>query len=195
MQDKKRRTNADRTDATRAALIKAARKLFVSNGFAATSTPQIVSAADVTRGALYHHFKDKADLFRAVLEAEAKAVSAKIASDSYPDDPVEALILGATTYFDAMAKPGRSRLLLVEAPVVLSGDDVQSLNKLTGFDELRIALQSLADAMPTPFPVDAAATLLSAMFDSAALAVTQGANLEDYKDAMTRLLSGLVKST
>lgn len=77
MQSKKTRSNQERTEATRTALLSAARKLFVEKGYAATSTPEIAAAADITRGALYHHFADKQDLFRAILEDEARAVAGK----------------------------------------------------------------------------------------------------------------------
>src|SRR5260370_37648230 len=60
---------------TRQALVDAARKLFTKQGYAATGTKEIVAAARVTRGALYHHFHDKTDLFRAVMEQIAGEVA------------------------------------------------------------------------------------------------------------------------
>ena len=101
----------------RARLISHARALFVEKGYADTSTPEIVRAANVTRGALYHHFADKTDLFRSVLEHEAQTVAAEIENKTMqPDSALDALMKGAEAYFDAMTIPGRIRLLLLEGP-------------------------------------------------------------------------------
>ena len=72
------RTNRDRTEKTRTALMQAARSLFVDKGYGDTSTPEIVAAAGITRGALYHHFEDKRALFRAIVMDEALAVASAI---------------------------------------------------------------------------------------------------------------------
>src|ERR1700676_4009541 len=93
-----RRTQAQRTAATRAVLIEAARKLFAEKGFADVSTQTIVAAAGVTRGALYHQFDDKAALFAAVYEDVERDLVADIARqimDDQPRDPLEAMRLGA----------------------------------------------------------------------------------------------------
>ncbi|MDQ8042630.1 helix-turn-helix domain-containing protein [Cellulosimicrobium sp. XJ-DQ-B-000] len=148
----RRRTNAERTRATRVALVAAARDLFVRAGYSATSTPQIAAAANVTRGALYHHYADKQDLFRAVAEAEAEAVAREIeertagdpgtAAAERPDAPDNPdgpdapdapdaramLVEGARAYLDAMGEPGRTRLLLVDAPAVLGPAEADALD-------------------------------------------------------------------
>ena len=127
MQPNPPRTNADRTEATQATLIAAARRLFVDKGYADTGTPEIVAAAGVTRGALYHHFADKADLLRAVAQQAADEVAADIeAGDAPPAAPLQALIDGAERYFAAMAGQGRARLLLLEAPAVT--DNVETFD-------------------------------------------------------------------
>lgn len=165
----RRRTNAERTHATRAALVAAARDLFVRAGYAATSTPQIAAAANVTRGALYHHYADKQDLFRAVAEAEAEAVAREIeertaaepgtAAAEPPDTPDTPyapdapdaramLVEGARAYLDAMGEPGRTRLLLVDAPAVLGPAEADALDARHARRTLREGLAAALGAHP-----------------------------------------------
>ena len=75
---KERRSNADRSSSTRKRVLEAAKTLFITKGYAATGTPEIVAQAGVTRGALYHHFEDKRALYLALVEAESAAVAAEI---------------------------------------------------------------------------------------------------------------------
>ena len=84
-----RRTQADRSAATRSALVAAARRLFAAEGYAEVGTERIVQAAGVTRGALYHQFADKADLFATVfeeVEAELTQRLAELMTTAPPDD-------------------------------------------------------------------------------------------------------------
>jgi AcrR family transcriptional regulator len=90
-----RRRQQDRTEATRAALLQASRKLFVEKGYAETSTPEIVAATGLTRGALYHHYADKRALFAAVVEQEAATVAGEIENMGPPETALEALIDGS----------------------------------------------------------------------------------------------------
>ncbi|WP_421725157.1 TetR/AcrR family transcriptional regulator [Bauldia sp.] len=188
-----RRSNAERTEETRAALIAAARALFVAEGYAGTATPDIVKTAGVTRGALYHHFEDKAALFRAVVEAEAVAVADKIDTSTAGDDAsIDALIAGATAYFDAMAAPGRAQLMLIEGPAVLGHTTVRDISARTDAATLIEGLRKRADDAGATIPVEAVADLLSAMFDRAALAIATGAEPEPYKRALETVMRGLI---
>ncbi|WP_281683919.1 TetR/AcrR family transcriptional regulator [Thalassobaculum salexigens] len=194
MQQIKHRTNEARTAATRAALIGAARTLFVEKGYGETGTPEIVAAANVTRGALYHHFADKADLFRAVVTAEAAALAEAIDRATIPvAAPRKALIEGTGAYFAAMTVPGRARLLLLDGPAVLGPQTMAELDRSLGGATLR---QGLAEAMRRVDPVelDALADCLSAAFDRAALAIAGGADPAPYCAAITRLIDATLRT-
>ncbi|AMR76638.1 TetR/AcrR family transcriptional regulator [Cupriavidus nantongensis] len=177
------RTNRERTETTRQALTEAARALFVSRGYAETSTPDVCAAAGITRGALYHHFADKRDLFRHVLAEEAAAVAADIEAATPPEqNPAEALLNGAQAYLQAMTVPGRTRLLLVEGPAVLGLREMLALDEANAARTLREGLAAAG--------VDAAgvAPLLSAAFDRAALEIEAGADAGRVREAMLWLL-------
>ena len=195
MQPNPPRTNADRTEATQVTLIAAARRLFVDKGYADTGTPEIVAAAGVTRGALYHHFADKADLLRAVAQQAADEVAADIeAGDAPPAAPLQALIDGAERYFAAMAGQGRARLLLLEAPAVLPPAQLLALHERAGASALRDGLgAALAPAALAGAVIDALAAQLSAAFDRAALAIARGEPAEPQRQAMRWLLTQLVQ--
>lgn len=187
-----RRSQVERTDATRAALIAAARELFLGRGYAATGTPEIVAAAGLTRGALYHHFADKTALFLAAAEQLAQEVADDVARGSaHHDRPVDALLAGAEAYFSSMGQPGRARLLLLEAPSVLSPAQMLALSESAGFLALKEGLTRLLGAAPGQVPVHELAVLLSAAFDRAALAMAQGEAPGPYREAFRRLLTGL----
>ena len=187
-----RRSQSDRTDATRAALLGAGRTLFMEKGFAATGTPEIVAAANVTRGALYHHFADKTELFYAVAQQVAQEVADGIAQDSRRHTkPLEALLAGAKAYFSTMAEAGRAGLLLLEAPAVLSAEQVAGLSERAGFQALQEGLQQLLGENRQTVPLRELTVLLSAAFDRAALAIARGERSALYEQAIHRLLSGL----
>lgn len=187
-----RRSNRQRTAETRAALIEAARTLFIEKGYADTGTPEIVAAAKVTRGALYHHFADKADLFKAVIEREAELVAAQIENQSIDTDtPLAGFLSGADAYFSAMSEPGRTRLMLLDGPAVLGHAEMARIDSQTGGGELR---KGLARALPPGAPLQQLSTILSAAFDSAALAIADGADPEEYRTAVRFLYTRLLQS-
>ena len=193
-QRSERRSNRDRTEATRRDLIAAARKLFTEKSYAETSTPDIVAAAGVTRGALYHHFADKQALFRAVVEQEAADVALEIERSLGPSEPSprDALIAGSDAYFAAMRAPGRTRLLLLDGPAVLGRAVLDEIDSRHGNRTLREGLLAMMDcgAMKR-LPIEPLTELLGAAFDRAALAIEGGAPAEDYRKTLTALIDGL----
>src|SRR5215471_8200206 len=109
------RTKHDaRSEATRRQLVTAARALFGARGYADVGTEEIVRAAGVTRGALYHQFRDKADLFTAVAEEIEAEVAERIATGAAEatSDPLAGLRVGARLFLDACAEPEVERITL-----------------------------------------------------------------------------------
>src|SRR5258708_24250033 len=113
------RTKHDlRSEATRRRLVTAARTLFGAHGYASVGGEEIVRAAGVTRGALYHQFRDKADLFAAVAEEVEAEIADRIAAGAAGDaaDPLGALRAGGRLFLDACAEPDVERIILLDAP-------------------------------------------------------------------------------
>jgi len=184
------RSNRERTEQTRQALMNAARRLFVEKGYAETATPEIVAEAGVTRGALYHHFEDKKALFRAVIEREATDVADEIERRTERQTAQrDALLEGAAAYFDAMDVEGRTRLLLLEAPAIIGLPATAQIDGENAEATLRAGLEALlpqASALLGPLT-----TMLSAAFDRAAIAIEAGGSREDYEQGIAVLLDGL----
>ncbi|MEO1199097.1 MAG: TetR/AcrR family transcriptional regulator [Pseudomonadota bacterium] len=192
-----RRTNDERSQSTRGALVKAARSLFVRNGFAGTSTPEIVKAAGITRGALYHHFADKTDLFRAVVHNEFEAVARQIDRYALQEDvsAIDALLFGSRGYLSAMREPGRVQLMLIDAPAVLGRQDLDAIDRETSADTLRNGLRAAMTAGEIrTLPLDALTAQLSALFDRAAMAIAQGDALEDHLAVIEAIIRGLERN-
>lgn len=177
------RSNKDRTEATRSALLAAARRLFSEKGYAETSTPEIVRAAGVTRGALYHHFEDKVALFRAVLTEEYRAVAEEITglANSVPGSAMDALRQGSRGFLKAMAVKGRVRIMLRDGPTVLGQTELDKIDRDTSADTLRLGLTAAMEAGEIRrLPIDALTAQMSALFDRAALAVSEGDDPDDH---------------
>ncbi|OBB78206.1 TetR family transcriptional regulator [Mycobacterium colombiense] len=120
--ESKRRTQEERSAATRDALIAAARKLWGLRGYADVGTPEIATAAGVTRGAMYHQFADKAALFREVIEVVEQDVMARMAvvvAESGATTPTEAVRAAVDAWLDVSGDPEVRQLILLDAPSVL----------------------------------------------------------------------------
>jgi AcrR family transcriptional regulator len=192
-----RRRQADRSAATRAALIAAATELFAEQGYAGTGREEIVRAAGVTRGALYHHYADKADLFRAVFETLEEQVMGRIAEAAMgTDDPVEKLRLGCRAYLDEALDPRVRRICIIDAPAVLdeaTRHDIVTRNALGVVRE--VVRAAVDEGRMHPQPVEALSQLLLAAVMAGAQFVATAEDpavaREDAGAAVEALLDGL----
>jgi AcrR family transcriptional regulator len=167
------RTQAERTAATRAALIGAARTLFAAQGYAGVGTEAIVQAAGVTRGAMYHQFADKQDLFAAVFEAVEAELTAHIdavVSESGRSDPVELMRLGAAAWLDGCADPEVHRIVLIDAPAALGWERWREIGLRYGLGLVSSLLEYAISVGRLPQqPVEPLAHVLIGALDEAAL--------------------------
>ena len=174
-----RRTHAERSASTRAALMEAARELFSSQGYAGTPREEIVARAGVTRGALQHHFRDKESLFVAVYEKVEEEVVEAVAAAAMRagDDPLEQLREGCRAYLDAVLDPAVQRICAVDGPAVLASDVRQEITDRYALGLVRHALEmAVRTGQLEPAPVEPLAHVLLAGVTAAAQYVATAAD-------------------
>ncbi|MDX6332206.1 MAG: hypothetical protein QOI83_4589 [Streptomycetaceae bacterium] len=187
---------------TRKSLVAAARTLFAERGYAATGTEDIVAAARVTRGALYHHFRDKADLFRAVMGECAQEMAERLVeqetrrAEQHPGDAWQLLRTGFQSFLDACNDPDFQRIVLVEGPAVLGHSAWDTLVEQHGYLLLAEALtEAIQEGRIEELPVPPLTRMLASLISEASLYI---ARAEDHDRAreeagavLDRLLAGL----
>jgi AcrR family transcriptional regulator len=195
----KRRTQAERSAATRAALIGAARRLFAERGFADVGTPELAAAAGVTRGAMYHQFADKTELFAAVFEAVEEEVVTRIGervAASGGATPVAALRAALDAWGDLAAEPEVVRIALLDAPVVLGQERWRAIALRFGLGLAEQLVGAAVEAGELPaLPVRATTqTLLGAADEAAVYAHTAedpAAAREEVRAVLRAMVDGL----
>lgn len=197
MQEKsERRSNRVRTEDMKARLLDVARRLFIEKNYADTGTPEIVEAAGVTRGALYHHFEDKKALFKAVLEREAAAVAHEVEIGTVDSvSTLEALKEGSRQWINAMKKEGRSRLLLIDGPAALGRSMMDDIETANGNRTLQEGLEAaMHEGVMRNLPLVPLTLLLGAVFDRAAMSIHSGSAREaELVEVIVALLDGLAQ--
>jgi AcrR family transcriptional regulator len=192
-----RRTQADRSAATRHALVSAARGLFAAHGFADVSTDAIVAAAGVTRGALYHQFADKTALFEAVLVTVEADIAERLAHEAEAagiTDPVEALRHAVGTWLDICVEPEIYRVALIDGPSVLGWKHWREVCQLHVFGMVRDLLALGMDlGRIRPQPVMPLSHVLMGASDEAALYVAESANRAQARAEMTEILDRFIQ--
>ncbi|HEX3316785.1 MAG TPA: helix-turn-helix domain-containing protein [Solirubrobacteraceae bacterium] len=177
-------------------MIRVGRRLFGKRGYAAVGTEEIVRAAGVTRGALYHQFADKRELFAAVFEDTEAALIAEAAGRvAGAKDPVEALRGGLRGWLEACSRPEVQRIVLVDAPAVLGWEEWRAIGERHGLGVTIAALQAGMDAGAlAPQPVRPLAHVVVGALDEAALYVVRADDPETAMAETAQVVDRLVDS-
>ena len=194
-----RARRAEHAADTRESLLAAARRLFAAQGFDGTGTEQIVAEARVTRGALYHHFKDKGDLFRAVMAEAAGEVATRLIDEQLASEatsPLTEIRDGVSAFLDVCVGGDFQRIVLVDGPRVLGSDAWEELVERYGRGILEEWLNRCVEAGDLEaVPVRALARLLIAMLTEASLAIARSAvpseTRAEFGIVLDRILTGL----
>lgn len=189
-------SRAEQREQTRRTLLREGRRLFAAEGYGAVGLSQIVTAAGVTKGALYHHFDGKTALFRAVLAQVQEEVGRRVAAsaDAEPD-PWDRLVAGCHAFLAASTDPDVRRIMLIDGPAVLGWREWRALDEAASARHLAEALTSLVEAgIIAEQPVAPLTHLLSGAMNEAALWLADSPTphaLPDTLTALTRMLESL----
>jgi AcrR family transcriptional regulator len=189
---------AEQSEATRSAQIATRQPLFGTHGYAAVSTEEIVRATGVTRGALYHHFASKLELFRAVYEDVERQLVELIATSAMAsaEDPLQALHAGAQAFLDASEDPAVQRIALLDAPSLLGWEQWREIGLQYGLGLVEATVQAAIQAgLIESQPVRPLAHLLLGALDEGAMLVARAADRgktrKEVGDSVSRLLEAL----
>lgn len=188
---------AERTEATRALLLRVARRMFVERGYAAVPAEDLVREAGLTRGALYHHFGGKDGLFAALYEQVQREVTARIdAAAEARVDAWEALRAGCHAFLECCTDPEVQRIVLLDAPVVLSWEAWREVDVRHGLGSLREGLQMAHESGAVAGDsLEALAHLLLGAMNEAGMWIARApdpaAALAQARAGLDRLLQGL----
>jgi AcrR family transcriptional regulator len=189
-------TKAAQREATVQNLIAIGRELFAERGYTRTATEDLVKQAGVTRGALYHHFKNKEDLFAAVLETVQAEVANRVeTAASQSEDPWEQLRHGCHAFMQASLDPEVRRIMLLDGPAVLGWTAWRELDQTHSMSLLRASLEHLkSEGQLRDVPLEATVHLLSGAMNEAALWIAQAPQPDMALEEASRTLDALLES-
>ena len=190
-----KRTQVERSEATRAALIGAARELFGERGYGDVGTEEIVARAGVTRGALYHQFDDKRDLFRAVVVSLEEQVIARVALEATTGAATAGDVLRKVVgaWLDVCEDPVVNRVLLLDAPGVLGWEEWRAIGEQFGLGTAMALLgQAMDEGSIARQPVRPLAHVVIGALDEAALYVARAEDRATARSEMDAVLARLI---
>lgn len=184
----------EQSRATQGRLLQAARQLFAERGFAGTATEDLVARAGVTRGALYHQYTDKKDLFRAVFEDVERELGERIAVAAASEaSPWEMIRAGARALLDAGLEPAVRRIVLTDGPAVLGWEEWRRIDTQYAYGMVRGALEANVEAGNLPRqPIEPLAHLIIGALNEAGLAVAASRTPKVTRDEFLASIDGVL---
>ncbi|WP_407174505.1 TetR/AcrR family transcriptional regulator [Bradyrhizobium sp. STM 3562] len=189
-------TQSERRQATQAAILKAAKRLFGERGFAATTIDEVAASAHVAKGAVYHHFETKEALFEAVFDLASQDLLAEVdRAAASEEDALSAMAKGTQAYFTACAKGATGQIVLHDGPAVLGWERWREIDNRHFGGRFATALKrAMDDGLIAPQPIEPLSRLLLGAVTEAAVACS-GRDLRragsDYARAFHALLDAL----
>jgi AcrR family transcriptional regulator len=190
-------TQSERREATRAAIVKAAKRLFGERGFAGTTMDNVATAARVAKGAVYHHFKTKEALFEAVFDEVSRDLVAEVDRAARSEnDALAAMAAGTQAYFAACATDATGQIILRDGPAVLGWERWREIDArhFGGGFPLGLA-RAMDDGLIARQPIEPLSRLLLGAVTEAAVACSAGSDLHktgaEYARAFRSLLDAL----
>jgi AcrR family transcriptional regulator len=189
-------TKTAQATATRGKLEQVARELFAARGFEAVSAEELVASAEVTRGALYHHYDGKEGLFAAVVETVMRELHAELVRETADlTDPLLALERGVGVFLKACSEPSVQRILLVDAPAVLGWLRWREMDAKYGFGLVKQALSAAVErGLLQRRDVDVLAHLLLGALTEAAMAIARSPTPAKARKAAERALASVIEA-
>ena len=186
-----------RGDQTRRDLIDAGRSLFVEKGFFNTSIGELVATSGVgTRGAFYHHFKDKTELFRAVFEEVERDLTLRsVASPPRGADSWERLSAGLHGFLESALEPEVQRVMLLDGPVVLGWQTLRAIqegNSIALINEM--VREAIAEGVIDDQPVGELTHMVVAALEEGALLVAHAKSPARARQRAAKVLDRLLLS-
>jgi len=177
-------------------LVAAARPLFAERGYAEVSAEEIVRAAGVTRGALYHHFDGKRELFAAVYEQVEVELAERIAEGALSGgatDPSEAMRAGMEMFLAACTEPEVQQIALLDGPAVLGWERWREIAAEHGLGLIEATLSAAIEVGAiAPQPVRPLAHVLMGAMDEAAMLVARAEDPEAMRAEVGRTLETIL---
>jgi AcrR family transcriptional regulator len=181
-------------EATRHALLDAACKLFGEHGYAATSIDDVARAANVTKGAFYHHYNGKQELFAGVYEQVKREVSERVAAAFLEPDPWVDLCAGCQAMLDAHLDPAVRRIVLQDAHAVLDADTIRRVDTRYGAVVLRGALRrAIRAGVVRPLPLKILALMLTGAILEGCMTIADSEDATQAREEVGNVLAALLQ--